>query len=39
LDDSSWFEPQMNIWCGSAQPWVSIDDSLPRFEKNPPLGG
>ena len=39
LDDPSWFEPQMNIWCGSAQPWVSIDDSLPRFEKNPPFGG
>lgn len=39
LDDPSWFEPQMHIWCASAQPWVSIDDALPRFEKNPPLGG
>ena len=39
LDDPSWFEPQMHIWCESAQPWVSIDDSLPRFEKNPPVGG
>ena len=39
LDDMSWYEPQMHIWCGSAQPWVSIDDGLPRFEKNPTLGG
>jgi len=39
LDDLSWFEPQMNIWCDSAQPWVSIDEALPMFEKNPPLGG
>ncbi len=39
LDDMSWYEPQMHIWCGSAQPWVSIDDGLPRFEKNPRLGG
>jgi hypothetical protein len=39
LDDPSWFEPQMHIWCESAQPWVSIDDSLPRFERNPPVGG
>jgi len=39
LDDMSWYEPQMHIWCGSAQPWVSIDGGLPRFEKNPTLGG
>lgn len=39
LDDPSWFEPRMHMWCESAQPWVSIDDSLPRFERNPPEGG
>ncbi len=38
LDDMSWLQPQMNIWCDTAQPWVDIDDSLPKFEKNPPLG-
>ena len=38
LDDPSWYEPQMHLWCESAQPWMSIDDSLPRFEKNPPVG-
>lgn len=39
LDDPSWFEPQMHIWRDTAQPWVSIDDSVPGFGKNPPPGG
>lgn len=38
LDDPSWFQPQMHIWCDSAQPWVGIDENLPRYAKNPPLG-
>ena len=37
LDDPSWFEPQMHIWCDSAQPWVPMDENLPRFAKNPPF--
>ena len=39
LDDPSWLEPQMNIWCSSAQPWVSMDDAIPAFEGAPSLGG
>jgi len=39
LDDPSWLRPQMNIWCTSAQLWVSMDDAIPAFEGNPPLGG
>jgi hypothetical protein len=38
LDDPSWFRPQMNLWCESAQPWVSIDDSIPPYAGNPPQG-
>lgn len=38
LDDPSWLRPQMNMWCDSAQPWVSMDDDIPAFEGNPPLG-
>jgi len=38
LDDPSWLEPQMNMWCDSAQPWVRMDDAIPAFERNPPLG-
>ena len=37
LDDPSWFTPQMHMWCDSAQPWVPINEELPRFAKNPPL--
>ena len=38
LNDPYWFRPQMNMWCDSAQPWVSIDDAIPAYERNPPLG-
>ncbi len=37
LDDASWFVPQMHIWTSTAQTWVPIDESVPTFEKNPPL--
>ena len=34
LNDKSWFEPQMQVWCDSAQPWVPLDShpgaKLPR---------
>jgi hypothetical protein len=28
----------MNLWCESAQPWVSIDDTIPAYAGNPPQG-
>jgi hypothetical protein len=37
LDDASWFVPQMHMWTSTAQPWVPFDESVPTFEKNPPL--
>ncbi len=39
LDDPSWLRPQMHMWTSSAQPWVNIDDAIPTYERNPPLGG
>jgi hypothetical protein len=39
LDDTSWLRPQMHIWVSNAQPWVSLDDDIPAYERNPPLGG
>jgi hypothetical protein len=34
LEDRSWLEPQMHVWCDSAQPWVPLDGhpgaKLPR---------
>lgn len=38
FDDRRGLGPSMNIWTASAQPWVPIEASLPRFPKNPPLG-
>ena len=38
LDDTSWVQPQANIWCESAQPWVPMDAATPRVPRNPPLG-
>ena len=38
LDDTSWLQPQVHWWSDSAQPWVKIDDDIPAFERNPPLG-
>jgi hypothetical protein len=36
LDDTSWLQPQVNIWCDSAQPWVQMNDAIPRIPRNPP---
>ena len=36
LDDTSWVQPQLAVWCGSAQPWVKLPDALPQFAQNPP---
>ena len=38
LDDTSWLQPQVHWWCDSAQPWVKINEAVPAFAGNPPLG-
>lgn len=35
LDDSSWVEPNIQIWCSSAQPWGELNDELQKADKNP----
>jgi hypothetical protein len=34
LDDTSWLDPQMHVWCDSAQPWIPLESQpgtkLPR---------
>jgi hypothetical protein len=37
LDDTSWLEPQVEVWGRSAQPWVGEPDSRPRMERG--VGG
>jgi hypothetical protein len=33
LDDASWLKPSMQIYCDSAQPWVSLGGEMQRFAK------
>ena len=35
LDDPGAFQSQMDVWVSDAQPWASMDPSLPKFEKYP----
>jgi hypothetical protein len=35
LDDPSQFQPSVQVWCGSAQPWDSLQSTLPKIEKAP----
>lgn len=35
LDDPSWLEPNVHIWCDSAQPWDKIPEGATRIGKNP----
>jgi hypothetical protein len=34
LDDSSWYEPEANVWLASAQPWDRPDPEIPGFARN-----
>jgi hypothetical protein len=36
LDDTTWVQPNANIWCESAQSWVAYPEGVPRFAQNPP---
>ena len=35
LDDRSWLEPSLQVWTATRQPWLSILDGKPAFERNP----
>ncbi len=35
LDDTSWLEPQVEVWGRSAQPWVGQVEGRPRLETVP----
>lgn len=35
LDDASWVQPRMQIYCDSAQPWVQLSGEMQRFGKMP----
>jgi hypothetical protein len=35
IDDISWFEPTVEIWTSSAQPWAPRFDGATRYERVP----
>ena len=35
LDDPSWVQPTVHIWCSEKQPWVTIGDAAPQFSAGP----
>ena len=37
LDDPSWFKPTIDFFTCDAQPWDSMDASLPKYEHYPPM--
>ncbi len=37
LDDATSVKPDMHIFTSTEQPWVELADSLPRYEKMPPM--
>ena len=38
LDDPSWIQPALHIWCDSAQPWDKLPEGATCVGKNPPSG-
>ena len=36
LDDASWIEPTLHIWCNSAQPWDRLPAGATCVAQNPP---
>ena len=36
LDDPSWIQPTLHIWCDSAQPWDKLPENATCIGKNPP---
>jgi hypothetical protein len=35
LDDTSWLQPTMEVYCDSKQPWISLAGDQQRFPKMP----
>jgi hypothetical protein len=35
LDDTSWLDPKMHVYCDSAQHWTPIPETSQKFAKMP----
>jgi hypothetical protein len=38
LEDMSWLQPEAEVWCESAQPWVGHDEQRGQFPRGLPAG-
>jgi len=36
LNDRSWLDPKLHIWCDSAQPWYEIPKGTQQLPQSPP---
>lgn len=37
LDDTSWLEPDANLWTEHKQSWVALSDDMKNFPRNPSI--
>ena len=37
FDDTSWFTPIAHLWVRSAQPWLTLDEAVNKYEKQPEM--
>lgn len=37
LDDTSWLKPEAQLWCDSAQSWLTLDGDIAQIAQNPPM--
>jgi hypothetical protein len=37
LDDTSWIKPTINVYCETAQPWVTIDENMDNHARMMPM--
>ena len=35
LDEQAGFQPMLDIWTSSAQPWVCLSEKIPHFDRSP----
>ena len=35
LDDTTWLDPKMHVYCDSAESWVQIPEGSQKFGKGP----
>lgn len=38
LDDTSWLKPDAHIWKAHKQDWLTVEEDLQSFDRNPSMG-